>query len=251
MIENREEYLRMYEVERNLWWYRTLHQRVLATVRRHFKDKSIKILDAACGTGGLLAVLRENGYTDLCGFDYAAFAVEFSAERGLDVSFGDLRHVEQFRPGETYDVICCNDALYFLPDDGIVAALSAFRARLRPGGILIVNIHAFRAFAGTHDLAVGSSRRFTFRDFREYAGKAGWRIVYRTYWPFLLSFPILLVRQWQQYRIRKGKIDPERVDSDVSYPGDLVNGTLRAVMGLEERLLPRRPFGSSLFLVMK
>ncbi|GAB3166341.1 class I SAM-dependent methyltransferase [Telluribacter humicola] len=253
MIDNRLEYQRMYDVERRLWWYQSLHGRVLRQIRRQFgpNNRSIRILDAACGTGGLLSYLREQGYPHLTGFDYSRHAIDFSQERGLDVSFGDLRRVDDFRPSEHYDVITCNDALYFLTDEEITNALTSIRKRLLPGGLLLVNIHAFEAFAGTHDVAVGSSRRFQHADFERYAGQAGLTIQRHTYWPFALSVPILAVRQWQQYQLRQGRVNIQEVDSDVSYPGDLINGLLRGIMKLEETALSSAPFGSSLFLVMK
>lgn len=209
------------------------------------------MLDAACGTGGLLSYLRDRGFRHLTGFDYSRHAIDFSVERGLDVEFGDLRQVETFRPAARYDVISCNDALYFLTDEEIVKALSEFKSRLTPRGLLLINIHAFEAFAGTHDLAVGSTRRFVLADFRRYAQRAGLTIHYHTYWPFALSLPILAVRQWQQYQLRRGKIDTSKIDSDVSFPGALVNNLFNGLMKAEEWLLPRAPFGSSLFLVLK
>ena len=253
MIENRLEFQRMYEVERKLWWYQVLHRKVLSQIKKHFKalDPELSILDAACGTGGLLSFLRENGYKNSIGFDYSRHAIDFSLERDLDVSFGDLKNVDDFRPGETYDVICCNDALYFLTDSEIVNALTAFKSRLNKNGIILINIHAFEAFSGTHDLAVGSSRRFTFGDFRSYAGSANLDITFKTYWPFALSLPILLVRKWQKYQISKSKIIAETPDSDVSYPGDLINGLLRSTTFVEEFILKSAPFGSSLFMVLK
>jgi hypothetical protein len=78
---------------------------------------------------------------------------------------------------------------------------------------------------------------------------AGLNVRFRTYWPFSLSLPILLVRQWQKYQIRKNNITASQTDSDVSYPGDLVNGILKALVKTEEKLIPRAPFGSSLFMV--
>jgi SAM-dependent methyltransferase len=253
MIDNRLEYQRMYEVEQKLWWYNTLHAKVLRCIQKQFpKDTGeIRILDAACGTGGLLSFLREKGFEHLTGFDYSSHAIDFSLERGLDVSFGDLRKVEQFRPDEKFDVICCNDALYFLTDEEIISALSAFKARLRDSGFVVINIHAFEAFSGTHDLAVGSSRRFEFKHFQNYAKSAGLAVQHNTYWPFLLSLPILAVRKWQRFQIRKDKITAEDADSDVSYPGDTVNSLLRKIMSIEEAVFPSAPFGSSLFLVLR
>lgn len=253
MIDNRDEYERMYEVERTLWWYQSLHGRILHHIQKHFGSPSpeLKILDAACGTGGLLSYLREQGHSNLAGFDYSRHAIEFSQERGLDVGFGDLKKVEDFRPQEHYDVIVCNDALYFLTDQEIIKTLAVFRERLTPNGLLLINIHAFNAFAGTHDVAVGSTRRFTLPDFRRFAQAAHLRTSYHTYWPFLLSLPILAVRQWQRYQLERGKVAPQTVESDVRYPGDLVNGTLRLVTRVEQTLLPSAPFGSSLFLVFQ
>ncbi|WP_353723059.1 class I SAM-dependent methyltransferase [Dyadobacter sp. 676] len=253
MIGNRLEYQRMYETERKLWWYQALHGKVLNRIQKHFggEKRTLKILDAACGTGGLLSFLNENSYSNLHGFDYSQDAIGFSNERGLNVVSGDLRNVDAFEPGETFDVIICNDALYFLTDAEIVRALSAFKDRLNPNGLIIINIHAFEAFSGTHDLAVGSSRRFRLGQFEAFSKAAGLRIDYSTYWPFALSLPILLVRQWQKYRIRNQKVNVNELDSDVGYPGDVVNTILKAVTKTESVLFGSAPFGSSLFMTMR
>ncbi|MCE6988724.1 bifunctional 2-polyprenyl-6-hydroxyphenol methylase/3-demethylubiquinol 3-O-methyltransferase UbiG [Dyadobacter sp. CY323] len=251
MIDNRLEYQRMFEVEQKLWWYQVLHEKVLTSIKRHFGEKKVSILDAACGTGGLLSFLKINGYTSLTGFDYSQHAIDFSHERDLSVGFGDLRNVQDFLPGKTFDVICCNDALYFLSDDEIVQALRAFKDRLNENGLLIINIHAFEAFSGTHDLAVGSQRRFKLNDFGGYTAAAGLKITHSTYWPFALSLPILAVRQWQKFRIRNSNLSVEHVDSDVKFPGEAINSILKAITKTESAVLSSAPFGSSLFMTIK
>jgi hypothetical protein len=195
--------------------------------------------------------LRQQGFTRLTGFDYSPYAVDFSQERQLDVSFGDLRDVGAFRPQSTYDVIICNDALYFLTDAEIERALISFKERLSDKGIILINIHAFNAFKGTHDLAVGSTRRFTLRDFKRYTKNAELRITAHTYWPFFLSIPILAVRQWQRFRLRSHSPAVTDIKSDVRYPGNLVNSALGLITRTEQVLLRRAPFGSSLFLALK
>ncbi len=187
----------------------------------------------------------------LTGFDYSEHAIEFSKERNLNVSFGDLKDVDSFRKGEIFDVICCNDALYFLSDEEIINALKSFKNRLNADGIILINIHAHEAFSGTHDVAVGSSRRFVLKDFAGYAKSADLKIDNHTYWPFFLSLPIWLVRKWQRYQMRSGKIKNDDLHSDVSYPGDFVNGILKTITDMESVFLPTAPFGSSLFLVLK
>ncbi len=252
MVNNRAEYERMHNLEGSLWWYQILHEKILRRIRRRFApaDKPT-ILDAACGTGGLISYLNQRGFSSICGFDYSSHAVEFSQSRGLDVSFGDLRKVSAFRPEIKYDVVICNDALYFLTDREIETALADFKAKLRPNGLLLINIHAHEAFSGTHDVAVGSTRRFVLADFSGYAQAAGLRIKYYTYWPFALSLPIWVVRQWQKRQLRHGKIDVQTLESDVQYPGDFLNATLRFITRTEQVVLPRAPFGSSLFMVLE
>ncbi|MCF2520687.1 class I SAM-dependent methyltransferase [Dyadobacter sp. CY351] len=252
MIDNRLEYQRMYEVERMLWWYQVLHEKVLNAIKAHFGigKHNLKILDAACGTGGLLSFLTDAGYADLAGFDYSQHAIDFSRERNLNVGFGDLKNVNAFQPGETFDLISCNDALYFLTDEEIIQALAGFKRKLNKNGLIIINIHAFEAFSGTHDLAVGSFRRFKLEQFIHYAKASGLVIKHNTYWPFALSLPILAVRQWQNYQIRKQKINTEHLDSDVKFPGKLVNSILKGITKTEQFLIPRAPFGSSLFMTL-
>lgn len=252
MINNRAEYQRMFEVEQKLWWYQILHEKVLYQIKKHFKkNKDISILDVACGTGGLLSFFQTNGYQHCIGFDYSEHAIEFSKERNLDVSFGDLKNVDSFKNGETFDVISCNDALYFLSDEEIINALKSFKKRLNADGLILINIHAHEAFSGTHDVAVGSSRRFVLKDFAGYAKAANLKIDNHTYWPFFLSLPIWLVRKWQRYQMQSGKIKNDDLHSDVSYPGDFINGILKTITDMESIFLPTAPFGSSLFLVLK
>ena len=238
----------MHDLEQNLWWYRSLHDKILHQIRKHFGDsRELAILDAGCGTGGMLSVLREQGYTDLAGFDYSQDAIELSVERRLDVEFGDLRKVEKFRPAGRYDVIICNDALYILNDEEMVRALAAFKVRLKPNGLILVNVHAFDAFAGTHDVVMHSQRRYTAAMFERFTRQAGLKLSYHTYWPFFLALPIWVVRRWQRHQLKKGKINLETLESDVQYPGDFINGILRFLTNAEHALLRRAPRGQFAF----
>ncbi len=252
MVDNRAEYQRMHDLEGTLWWYQILHEKILHQISRRFQPAdNPAILDAACGTGGLISYLQKHGFQNISGFDYSRHAVAFSQERGLNVSFGDLRKVSDYRPDVQYDVIICNDALYFLNDQEIESALADFKAKLKPDGILLINIHAHEAFSGTHDVAVGSTRRFVLSDFIGYAKMAGLKIKYHTYWPFVLSLPIWVVRKWQRYQLRRGKIDVQTLESDVQYPGDFLNSILHFLTKSEQALLRRGPIGSSLFLTLQ
>jgi hypothetical protein len=72
-------------------------------------------------------------------------------------------------------------------------------------------------------------------------------VVRQCYWPFLLSPLIYAARAGQRRAMRRG---PDfTVRSDIDLPPRWLNRTLYFVTRAENRLLSRKPFGSSLFVV--
>ena len=249
MIGKTDEYQRMYEAERQLWWYRILHQKVLSQIKQYFHNRvDISILDAGCGTGGLLSYLQEQGFEQLQGFDFSTDAVAFSKQRGLNVIQQDLSQLAEYEPQKQFDVIICNDVFTYFSDETIVQILQAIRAKLKPNGLFISNNNAHAAFAGIHDLVVGGQKRFVEADLQRLTTAAGLPMVYHTYWSFLLALPILLVRAWQRFQLRRGWIDIENHPSDVAVPPVWLNQLLYGLVKLEEKIGNRMPFGSSIFI---
>lgn len=252
MIGKRQEYERMHATEQSLWWYRSLHRRVARTLTQRFGErKDLAILDAGCGTGGLLESLRQQGYQHLEGFDASEDAVAFSRERGFDVAFHNLLAVESYHPTRTYDVIICNDVFCYLNDTQIVQILKEFRRRLRPGGVFITNNNAFSWLGGTHAVALKISKRFVRSELTAYAQQAGFHIWKGGYWSFLLFPPIAVVRSWQNLQLKRGWVNAETLSSDVHLPAAPVNQLLNGCMKLEETLFPLAPLGSSVYTVME
>lgn len=251
MIGNSIEYEKMYAVEQELWWYKVLHGKVLQAIRQHFSHQNISILDAGCGTGGLLSFLKAHGYSNLIGLDGSEDAVSFCQERQLDVTLCRFESIATFRSENRYDVIVCNDVFYCIDEQDITLAMNYFRNHLKPNGLLITNNNAFNAFYGTHDVAVGGKRRFVLNDLRQLGKFADFRVIYSTYWSFLLSPLILVVRQWQAFKLRWGWENTKNIVSDVALPPPFINQTLFNLVKMEETILPKSPFGSSLFIVMR
>jgi len=251
MIGLVDEYEKMYRLEGQLWWYRILHERVLTAIRSRFGQRQdVAILDVGCGTGGMLAYLQKHGYMNLNGIDGSTDAVAFCRERGLPVTLINLTNLANYEPGTRYDAIICNDVFCYFDNPAIAQLLSQLALRLKPNGLLISNNNAFSVFRGQHDVAVGSIQRFVFADFKQFASGAGLTINSSTYWSFVLSPMILLMRQWQNWQLKLGWRKPEDVQSDVYLPSAWLNETLYRLVRMEEKLLPRTPFGSSLFLML-
>ncbi len=252
MLDRSIEYQRMAAVEASHWWYRALHQRVLATLDSAFLGRpDLAILDVGCGTGGLMRRLQEHRPASrLRGIDLSEHAVEIARQRGFEVLRGDLRQVPELLSGATVDAIIMNDVSYFVPLADWPAVLNGYAKILAPGGIVILNVPAFPAFRGMHDLAVGIGYRLRRREVPQLYDPTRFIRLETRCWPFLLSPLIWATRRRQRRSLAKNAAQTLR--SDVELPSGLVNALLFGVMRLENRLhasLAR--WGSSLFIVLR
>lgn len=88
MLERSHEYEKMAHVEQEHWWYVALHHLVLRALRHKFAHIDPAIIDAGCGTGGLMLFLRDRGYSDLQGFDLSEDAVRLLSGTTVECSSG-------------------------------------------------------------------------------------------------------------------------------------------------------------------
>lgn len=97
------------------------------------------ILDVGCGEGALLTLLRREGYRSLAAFDLSPENVTLCHEQGFSfVLRHDALEVGTFAAGHDYDVVFALDLLEHLPKERALGFVRAARARLRPGGRLVI-----------------------------------------------------------------------------------------------------------------
>ncbi len=249
MLGQSHEYEKMAAVEQEHWWYRTLHSLVLDSIRRNFTGDDAEIIDAGCGSGGLLLFLHKNGYTRLEGFDLSPDAVTICRRRALNVYIESLLNIAGRYARSSADIIISNDTLYYLNEQERFDFTRQCFQVLKPGGILICNVPALKAFHGIHDIAVGIKHRFSKRDVQKLFNPAQYQIVKEVYWPFLLSPIIFQKRLLQRIKMRMA---PDFVAySDIELPNPRLNNLLARVTLFENRWFSRKPFGISLFLVIR
>jgi SAM-dependent methyltransferase len=247
-----EEFRMMFEAEEKLWWYRVLHEKILAEIQTKFgQNKDITILDIGCGTGGLLTFLRTNQYAHIQGIDYSDYSIHFSKSRNLNVQKMSIDDLNTRFQNQQFDVIICNDVFYCLDKSQIINALQNISNLLKPNGIFLSNNNAFPIFYGTHDIAVGGKWRFTLTDFQGFLAKSPLKIHSHSYWTWLLSPLVLTIRLSQQLQLKLGLIDTQKLVSDVSVPSHWLNECFYKIVKMEEKMLKRGFFGSSLFLTAK
>jgi SAM-dependent methyltransferase len=222
------------------WWYRGRLAVLLSCLRRTLPARPLRLLELGCGTGEVLAALRQFG--EAVGMephpDFAAAA----RKRGLDVRDGRLPN-DLGVPDHWADVVLLLDVLEHVNDD--LAALTAASRALAVGGTLVVTVPAFPWLWSPHDVALGHRRRYTARTLRAVATRAGFGVERMTYFNTLLFPAIVAARLWKRGRATRGH------DLEESPP--LLNGCLERVFALERHLAPRLvlPFGSSLLMLAR
>lgn len=249
MLDRKDEYEKMARVEQEHWWYRVLHHLVLNSLRTNTSHNDISVLDAGCGTGGLMLFLRQHGYPRVKGFDLSPHAVEICSGRGLDVEQCDLRNMTARYPRTSADVIVSNDTLCCLNGQERTNFMRQCFEILRPGGLLILNLPALKAFRGIHDLSVGIQHRFSRADLPSLVDPNMFQMIKSLYWPFLLSPAVYCVRVRQRMKMRVTR--NYKIRSDIDLPRPWVNGILEKLIRFENRRLPSKPFGSSLYLELR
>lgn len=247
MIDKPEEYAHMAELEDGLWWFKIKQALVLDSIRSRFSSVDLDILDLGCGMGGLLAKLKEAGYDRARGIDLSSVAVKYCLGRGLNVTAGEILAESRRLLPYSLDVAISNDNIYHLGKSQRRETTNNICRALKPGGVFLMNLPAFAAFRGRHDILLGITQRFSRADIWDIFDANRYDCIRQAYWPALLSPLIYSIRLGQRMRDRIAP--PAHAISDGEIPPRWLNSALFGLTAFEIRHL-QTPFGSSLFLAM-
>jgi SAM-dependent methyltransferase len=234
----RREYERLAAVEERGWWFRGLHANLIRTWQeRGAPMRDAVLLDAGCGTGGLLTRLAEAAPSA------QRFGLEFdagAAETARDKSGAALMVASVLAPPlapQSCDAIFSADVLCHRGVEP-AEALAALAPCLKPHGLLLLNLPAYRWLFSGHDLAVDNVRRFNAGDVRALLVAAGFGEIRIGYWNSLL-FPLMVA----QRLVHRG------AKSDVALLPPLVEQLFTSIVRCELALAAcglRFPFGGSI-----
>jgi SAM-dependent methyltransferase len=239
------EYNKMNLAEDRMWWFAATHANLMLLYRRLAEATTAEqpLLDAGCGTGGLLSrIAAAHPNRVAIGLDADSGACARAAAKSArpvcagsvnalpfaDAAFGAIFSV---------DVLCHRDV-----DER--AALAQFHRCLGEGGMLILNLPAYRWMLSRHDTAVYNVRRYTRRRIARLLDAAGFRLLFASYWNIFL-FPIMVLT-------RKLLPSAEGAFSDVRRYSAPAEALGRAATGIEHALLRRGlrfPCGGSVIAV--
>jgi SAM-dependent methyltransferase len=225
-----------------MWWFTAIHANLAMLYRRALPYlPGNRLLDAGCGTGGLLARLeRLVPETETIGIDANETACRWAAEKSARPVCAGSVNALPFADGAfativSVDVLCHRDV-----DEA--AALAQFHRCLAAGGILMLNLPAYRWLMSRHDAAVYNARRYTRKEVVRLLRAAGFRPIFASYWNIVL-FPVMVAVR---------KLLPTGSGSDVELQPALVEAAGRVATTIERGLMRagiRLPFGGSVLAV--
>ena len=229
---------RMAALDQTHWWY-VARRAILADLiaRTIQPPKDAHILEIGCGTGHNFPVLSRFGVVDALEVDDAARAIA-SERLGRPVASAPLPEL----PGiadSSYDLIALLDVLEHI--EGDLAALSSIRAKLRPGGRILLTVPANEWMWSAHDSVHHHYRRYNRATLGKVAAAAGLRVDMMSHFNSLL-FPLAAAA-----RIA-GKLTGRQEADDAQPPAPL-NALFKGVFGLERHLVGRVPLPAGVSLV--
>jgi SAM-dependent methyltransferase len=231
--------------ERDHFWFRGFRRFV-----RPFIEQALDgidrpcILDAGCGTGNNLDMLRRHGRAT-----------------GIDITFSGLLHAKRNGkraiaqasvthlpfPSSRFDLVTSFDVIYALEDEAEAAALMEMYRVLRPAGHLVLNVAALPMLRGNHSVLGGEVRRYTRTLLANHLRRAGFEVRRITYTNAAILPIVASVRFLQRLT------GPRESVQEISVPAPPVNAVLSAVLVLEAAALRvvNMPLGSSLLALAK
>ena len=162
-------YTQYFSFERNDWWFIARRRIVLELMSIHLAGAPgpLRVLDAGCGTGITLQHLEEFGTT--IGVDNEPVAINFcrirQAERLACAPLERLPFAD-----DSFDVVTCLDVIEHIEHDD--AAVAEMARVIRPGGLIVLTVPAFRLFWSDHDVINHHKRRYRRRRIREMIGES-------------------------------------------------------------------------------
>lgn len=227
----------MFEAEERQWWYAGMRSIALALLDSALLGSPAerRFLDAGCGTGNNLLHLQKRGRA--VGVDLSEEAIRFCRTRGVVAACGSVVELPFGSGG--FDGVTSFDVIYHTGVKDDRTAVAEMARVLKPGGLLLVRVPAFKALWGAHDEAVHSRHRYTRPELLALFEACGLEPLRATYCNFFL-FPLLLVRRTLDRATG-------RHGSDVQFLPAPLERSFRGLLEIEARLVRvvRLPFGTS------
>lgn len=201
------------------------------------------ILDAGCGTGGLLArCMAKYPRIRFLGLDNSDQAILHCRKRGIEPIVRASVDALPFA-NNSLDGIISVDVLYHSDIKDDEQALKEAHRVLKAGGRLLLHLPAYEFLKGKHDVVVKTRQRYDRRTAVQKLTKSGFRVRKCTY-RYMLFLPLVMLKR------AKDKLFGS-CGSDLEGVPYFLNVSLYFLSAIENRInrCVTLPFGSSVFCI--
>ena len=237
-----EYFARLAAIEPGHFWFRARNALIQWALGKYF-PKTESFFEIGCGTGYVLAGIRENfPRMRLIGSDIFTDGLAFAKARLPGVEFYQMDARSIPFEGE-FDVVGAFDVLEHLVEDN--RALAQMLNATRPGGGLLVTVPQQRYLWSASDEHAMHQRRYSYAELRQKVETAGFQIERITSFNSFL-FPLMVWSRMQQKRDQD--FQPWR-EFEI---GPTLNKTLETILKFERMVIKTGasfPAGGSLLLV--
>ncbi len=238
---NKQEYIKMYDLEDNHFWFLGKRAFVDSTLTR-YKSVIKKILDIGSGTGGMTNYMSRFGA--VTGIEKNHLALSLSKKRNINVVYGVAEKLN-FK-NNTFDLVTIFDVLYHknVSDESKVLK-EAYRV-LKPNGLILITDSAHSFLKGPHDIATHGLRRYSLTQMAEVVENANFEIVKKSY-IFMTITPAVILKRLILDRIIGNN------SSDVNKLPEILNKIFLILINVEAAIYKHfsLPFGTSVLILAK
>lgn len=225
------------------WWFVGRRKLFAREIARAGVPAEARVLDVGTSTGTNLRMLRDRDFRYVEGLDVSPEAARYCAEKGLgSVHVGDVCAMPF--ADDSFDLVLATDVIEHVDDDA--QALAEIARVLKPAGLAIVTVPAFKALYGLQDRVGGHRRRYLKAGLAARLRGAGFQVESMFYFNYLLFVPIWVAR-------RLIDLFGARLNSEAEVNSPLMNWFLGKVFAFDvwsaRALSP--PFGVSLFAMLR
>jgi ubiquinone/menaquinone biosynthesis C-methylase UbiE len=234
-----DEYRKLAETEDRMWYFHALNRRMLLPLRS-WKNKQARVLDAGCGTGGLIRALQKDSPTwTITGLDFSPVACAYARETTqAEIVEGSITNLPFAT--NSFDIVTCADVISQVEDGSL--AVKEFARVLRPNGVLVINVAAYQWMWSYHDDTCETQHRYRKSELERIVKHCGLVPLQASY-ANLFVFPLIIARR---------KIfPPKQPTSDVQTYPTIIDSLFRNFSRVEHAWLKSGasfPTGCSVFI---
>jgi SAM-dependent methyltransferase len=232
-------YDRMRGLEYSHWWFagrRAILSRLVGALPL---PPQARLLEAGCGVGGNIDMLRRFGRVE--GLEPDAPSRDYIQQRyGLSPADGRLPDGLPYAPA-SFDAVFALDVVEHVAEDA--SSVAALGRLVKPGGYLILTVPAYGWMWSAHDVAHHHHRRYSRAQLKALIAQSGLTLLKASYFNTLL-FPLAAV-------VRLVKRCLRLTGEDDRLPPAPLNRLMRSLFSAEAHWLARGslPFGLSIVAI--